>query len=698
MSGFTQVGKGARIEDSNIAMLGSKLEKEVKLQAAKSEKAWEGAGQKEGVQVWRIEKFEVESWPARQYGSFYDGDSYIVLHSYKQPGQKKMNYNIHFWLGTESSQDEQGTAAYKTVELDDFLGQVPVQFREVQGHESEAFKRLFPSTKILHGGVESGFTHVKAKAYQARLLRVKGEMAGAVYITQLPLQLSSLDPDDVYLLDAGLTLFQWNGPGANPSEKIKCRKIVEGFREERVLGADGQWRFEIVEGEEDNKEFWTYFGLKEAPKQLKPGKQALQDKPHVHKLFKVSDASGSLNFTLVKQGEVSLCDLDVNDAFVLDIDFQVYVWIGRNASPAEKRNGMMFAIAYLKELKRPLSTPIVRVLEGHETQAFKECIGESEFYGERQYDKTHKTGHARRLSSGMPLKTGQLAGVLEVTILSAKELRNTEMLSKQNPFCVCKVGDQKLRTTAHVDGGAEAKFDQTLKFELTGKEEVVLFQARTDRVLIGACIGTTAPVSLKSIQGAGIDKKWLPLLHGDKPAGQVQVSLKLHAPKAIRVIRAKDLPDPRLIGLGAMDPYVTLTAGHGESLFSPSGLLHATGGFLADPLHLKTKQAVSRPMALVNYRTPTLNNGGISPGFKDGNVFDFNLALLPDGKEQETEPEMCVVSVWNDSLLPGMNKLLGRVEVPLSKLKNLNRGREINFSLSRDGGKTFQGQIFLEVL
>lgn len=40
-------------------------------------------------------------------------------------------------------QDEYGTAAYKTVELDTFLNDGPVQHREVQGHESGLFKTYF---------------------------------------------------------------------------------------------------------------------------------------------------------------------------------------------------------------------------------------------------------------------------------------------------------------------------------------------------------------------------------------------------------------------------------------------------------------------------------------------------------------------------------------------------------------------------
>ena len=70
--------------------------------------------------IWRIEAFEVVSWPSSAYGKFYDGDSYIVLQTSKpNPNSDAVRYDIYFWLGAKTTQDEAGTAAYKTVELDE---------------------------------------------------------------------------------------------------------------------------------------------------------------------------------------------------------------------------------------------------------------------------------------------------------------------------------------------------------------------------------------------------------------------------------------------------------------------------------------------------------------------------------------------------------------------------------------------------
>ena len=72
------------------------------------------------------------------HGQFYSGDSYIILNTYEKKGSKARMWDVHFWIGSTSTQDEYGTAAYKTVELDDFLGDAPTQYRCASGRASPA--------------------------------------------------------------------------------------------------------------------------------------------------------------------------------------------------------------------------------------------------------------------------------------------------------------------------------------------------------------------------------------------------------------------------------------------------------------------------------------------------------------------------------------------------------------------------------
>jgi len=220
------------IADSNIALLGSDLEKKVKENAAHGEPAWSHAGQKVGLEIWRVEQFKIKAWPKDQYGKFYSGDSYIVLHTYQKKDSPALLWDVHFWLGAHTSQDEAGTAAYKTVELDDFLKGAPIQHREVQGYESELFMSYFKSQiTIMEGGIETGFHHVKPEEYKPRLLHFKGKKN--VRVTEVALARDSLNSGDVFILDAGLQLYQFDGKESAPGERFKASQVARAISDER---------------------------------------------------------------------------------------------------------------------------------------------------------------------------------------------------------------------------------------------------------------------------------------------------------------------------------------------------------------------------------------------------------------------------------------------------------------------------------
>ena len=104
------------------------------------------------------------------------------------------------------------------MELDDILGQIPVQHREVQDHESSLFRSYFKDFQILDGGAESGFHHVSAAEYKPKLLQIrinkKGpfsrhDVGAGLVIKQVPLSFTSLNQGDVFIFDGGLVLYQW---------------------------------------------------------------------------------------------------------------------------------------------------------------------------------------------------------------------------------------------------------------------------------------------------------------------------------------------------------------------------------------------------------------------------------------------------------------------------------------------------------
>lgn len=56
------------------------------------------AGQKPGLQVWRVESFDLVPVPENLHGGFYTGDAYLILNTIKQRSGK-LQYDLHFWLG-----------------------------------------------------------------------------------------------------------------------------------------------------------------------------------------------------------------------------------------------------------------------------------------------------------------------------------------------------------------------------------------------------------------------------------------------------------------------------------------------------------------------------------------------------------------------------------------------------------------------
>ena len=58
--------------------------------------------------IWRIEKLKLKKWPQERYGTFYEGDSFLILNI-----KSKEEKYAHVWTGKESTKDEISYVQYK---------------------------------------------------------------------------------------------------------------------------------------------------------------------------------------------------------------------------------------------------------------------------------------------------------------------------------------------------------------------------------------------------------------------------------------------------------------------------------------------------------------------------------------------------------------------------------------------------------
>lgn len=361
VSGATWDKDGVPLEDSNVANMNSDEAKAKRHEAATKEPAWEGVGTESGLWIWRIENFKAVPWDKTKYGQFHMGDSYIVLHVVEK--ESALSRNIYFWLGETTTIDEMGTAAYKTVELDDYFNGEPTQNREVQQHESEAFRILFPKLKYLEGGVHTGFKAVPQVSYRKTLSVVRklgsgekcpatGDQNGKYCILEMPLSASSLNKGDCFLLEIE-SLHVWCGDESSGFEKSKSRSIAQDIQDKRP----GVTSF-TVETEAEN--FVKLLGdgsvadIQESIDKLADVGRAVgegvlyeisDDKPHAKVFYE-----GQMRLTLeeISRGDLKKSMLNPKEVMMVDTRSEIFLWIGSKASEIERRNAMRMAMMYLK--------------------------------------------------------------------------------------------------------------------------------------------------------------------------------------------------------------------------------------------------------------------------------------------------------------------------------------------------------------
>uniref|UniRef100_A0A673X2W6 Gelsolin n=1 Tax=Salmo trutta TaxID=8032 RepID=A0A673X2W6_SALTR len=335
------------------------------------------AGKKSGLQVWRVESLDLVAVPESLHGGFYSGDAYLVLNTIKQRSGH-LQYDLHFWQGDDCTQDESGAAAIFTIQMDDYLGGKPIQYREVQGYESRTFSGYFKTgLKYMKGGVASGFKHVVSNEVKVqRVLQVRGRRV--VRATEVAVSWDSFNQGDIFILDLGNEIYQWCGSKANNFEKLKATQVSKDIRDNERCG-----RAELYVCDEGFipihfKSCNCLYIL--GPKPELPEANADDTNTDVSnrklaKLYKVSNASGDMGIDMVaSENPFSQNALESSDCFILDNgpNGMIFVWKGKDANKEERSAVMSAAEQFITKMGYPKHTQVQILPENGETPLFKQ--------------------------------------------------------------------------------------------------------------------------------------------------------------------------------------------------------------------------------------------------------------------------------------------------------------------------------------
>ncbi|CAB3230585.1 unnamed protein product [Arctia plantaginis] len=340
--------------------------------------------------IWRITETNTELLPRTHYGTFYDGEAYLV-YSCSLPGQPagpdvirreiKENGNgefaerhIHSW-GGERCGPLSALALRRGTQLAAYLAAPTVMHREAATKETPRLLSYFrDGIRILR----SGSTNLNGSA---RLYRVRGRRP---VLQQLePVSWAQLATDGVFLLDTSSLLVLWLGRTANLVEKIFGAKIAyrmargadKGIMSRRIAIAHDGYEQTLPAG--DRALLDTLLELR--ARALRPASPPA-DPPHPARLYRATQPPRVTSITVpsqrpaarleeIKRAPLFREDLADDGVYVVDSGSRgVWAWVGPSAVGPTAR-GALAAARGLARARR-VTVPVSSAPAGREPLEF----------------------------------------------------------------------------------------------------------------------------------------------------------------------------------------------------------------------------------------------------------------------------------------------------------------------------------------
>nr|XP_027110980.1 villin-1-like isoform X2 [Coffea arabica] len=351
--------------------------------------AFRGAGASPGLEIWCVENLRLVLVPKSSHGKFFSGSAYLVLHTFFLRSGSAW-HEIHYWIGRDAKKVDSILASDKALELDLALGSQAVQYREVQGEETQKFLSYFkPCIIPVEGVFSSGQADLETSTYQVSLFTCKGDRVA--HIKEVPFTRSSLNHNDVFILDTAFKIFLFSGCNSSSQERAKALEVVQYIKETKHSGKcdiatieDGKFV-----ADPDAGEFWSLFGgYAPIPKDLPCNSLQLPECPAT-KLFWITTQGKMCENApgmLVKEM------LSSDKCYMLDCEAEIFVWMGRSTSMTERKASISATEDFVRAQGKSTEIKLTFLTEGSETASFKSYFGD---WPEKAEPKLYEEGRGK---------------------------------------------------------------------------------------------------------------------------------------------------------------------------------------------------------------------------------------------------------------------------------------------------------------
>lgn len=186
-----------------------------------------------------------------------------------------------------------------------------------------------------------------------------------------------LNSSDVFIIDCGLKIYQWNGKKASKFKKARGLDVTTNLRVKERAGAAKAFILDEGKDEDTNeyKELWNILGNPQniplTDNKSDENEEILIDRNTT--LYRLSEQQGNFKVKRIATNQnLSKFMLKSEYVYILDCLSEIFIWEGSKSTQSLKKMGKRIAMKLEENDKRPEWTTTTREIELGETVMFKE--------------------------------------------------------------------------------------------------------------------------------------------------------------------------------------------------------------------------------------------------------------------------------------------------------------------------------------